>query len=347
MRDISVLGIDLAKRSFQLHGLDTKGKTVLKCSMTPAKADQFIATLKPCLIGMEACGGAHYQARKYLALGHEVKIIPPQFVKPYVLGNRDDAADASGIAEAASRPRIRVVPIKSEESQTLQNFHRIRDRLMGNRVALSNQTRGILYEYDIKIAKGDRHLRLALIDLANNTQINPLLREQMADLYEELIDLEERIEVINKKLEELVKQSDDCQRLMKIPGVGPIVATAIYASVSHAEEFCNGRQFSAWLGITPGHRQTGGPKGKKIMLGITKRGDHYLRKMLIQGARCYLIQAGKRSDKISQWAEKLRKEKGFNKAAVALANKIARIIWVVLAKKEIFRMPRTQCEGGL
>lgn len=340
MSDINVLGIDLAKKSFQLHGNDLKGKTILKKAMSPKKADELIANLKPCIIGMEACGGANFRARKYLDMGHEVKIIAPQFVKPFVTGNRNDVADAEGIAEAASRPNIRTVPIKSAESQTLQNYHRIRDRLIGNKVALGNQARGILYEYDIKVAKGDNHLRTALVVICDDVKIDQLLREQMADLYTEFVEITDKIEVIDKKLEGLAKQSDDCKRLMQIPGVGPIIATAIYASVSQATEFRNGRQFAAWLGITPGHQQTGGPNGHKIMLGITKRGDHYLRKQIIQGARCNLIHAGKREDKISQWAEKLRKEKGFNKAAVALANKTARIIWVILAKKECFNLAR-------
>lgn len=340
MSDITVLGIDLAKKSFQLHGLDAKGNTVFKKAMSPSKADVFIANLKPCLIGMEACGGANFQARKYQSLGHNVKIIAPQFVKPFVCGNRNDISDAEGIAEAVSRPSIRCVPIKTEESQNLQNYHSIRDRLIKNKVALANQIRGILYEYNIKIPKGDKRLKSRLIELSEDSAINRILKEQIADFYQEFIELEEKIEKVTKKIEIYAKNSLECKMLDEIPGVGLLIASAIFAKVAQAKEFKNGRQFAAWLGLVPGHRQTGGPNGKKTMLGITKRGDRYLRKMIVQGARCLLISAHKRQDKMSQWACKLKAEKGFNKAAIALANKIARIMWIVLARGDNFDLAK-------
>lgn len=338
MKEISVLGIDLAKNSFQLHGLDSAGKTVFKKSMSPRQANVFIANLKPCRVAMEACGGSHFYARKYSSFGHDAKIIAPQYVKPFVKGNRNDPSDAQGIAEAASRPSMRFVPVKSEESQDVQNYHRIRDRLIGNRVALTNQIRGILYEYGITIKKGDSALRKELVEICKNDSLSKRLRMQMAYLYEEMKEIQDKIDDIEKELLKIVKENETCKRLMTIPGVGPLTATAVLPIASQVHEFKNSRQMAAYLGLVPGHRQTGGPKGKKVMLGITKRGDRYLRKLIVQGARCYLIAAKRRGDKTSLWATGLKEKRCFNVAAVALANKNARIMWAIMSRQETYKV---------
>ena len=338
MKDITVIGIDLAKKSFQIHGNDKLGKQRLKKSLTPAKAYELFANLKPCLVGMEACGGAHYAARKIRSLGHQVKIIAPQFVKPFVQGNKNDVSDAEGIAEAVSRPNIRCVPIKETHHQDIQNIHRIRERLIGNRVALTNQIRGILFEYGISTRKGDEPLKKLLVELCSSSLpgATDLLQRQMAEQYNELTEIEEKLALLEKEIKILANGTDACRRLMKIPGVGPLIATAFFANLASAEEFFRGRQMSAWLGLAPGHKQTGGPNGKTVMLPITKRGDRYLRKILVQGARAAVRTCKTKDDPLSKWTAKIYEKKGYNKAAVALANKNARIIWALLISNEEF-----------
>lgn len=335
MDNITVLGIDLAKHHFQLHGNNAKGKRILKKTLSPEKAAELIANLKPCLIGMEACGSAHYWSRRFRDMGHDVKLIPPQYVRAFVLGNHNDVRDAEGIAEAVTRKHIRFVPIKEEAHQDLQNIHRHRQRLIHNKTALSNQIRGILYEYNIKIAKGDASLRTSLqLIISGEIEVTPLLHEEIQELYQEFVQLEEKVKRKNRRLESLAKADEQCRKLMTIPGVGPTIATATVASVANADEFRNGRSMAAWLGIVPGHHHTGGPIRKTIMKGITKRGDRYLRTLFIQGARAWLSHLSKYRGKRADWAKRLVESKGYNKAAVAIAHKNIRVACVLLKRNE-------------
>jgi transposase len=332
-RAIKVLGIDLAKKSFQLHGVDEKDQTVLKKKLTRSKLTAFIANLAPCLIGLEACGGAHYWARTFASFGHTVKIIAPQFVKPYVKSNKNDAVDAEAICEAVQRPNMRFVPAKSIEQQDIQSIHRIRSLLVSRRTAQANQIRGLLMEYGIIIPIGIAYIR-ATIPLILEDATNPLtslFRTLLNELYEEMVHLDERIVVLEQKLQAISLQSEDVQRLLTVPGVGLLTATAVVAAINDIAVFKNGRELAAWLGLVPRQHSTG---GKTILLGISKRGDTYLRTLLIHGGRTIVRVAHKYQDKRNQWIVKLEQRRGRNISAVAVANKNARIIWALLSKKE-------------
>jgi transposase len=336
MNRITVLGIDLAKHHFQLHGSESNGKRVLKKTLSPEKATAFIANLAPCVIGMEACGGSHFWARRFRGMGHEVRLIPPQYVRAFVIGNHNDVKDAEAISVAAQRQGIRFVPIKSEEQQSVQFIHRIRQRLVKNKVELTNEVRGVLYECGLKIRQGDKAFREVLANVRSYEQISPRLATELSIAFEEFLELEKQIASKDKLLEEIAKSDDRCRNLMTIPGVGPMTATATVAAVGNAQEFQSGRGMAAWLGIVPGHHHTGGPTRKVVMKGITKRGDRYLRKLFIQGARAWLLHLSHYSCKRAQWAKKLIEKKGFNKTAVALAHKNIRIACILLQRNETY-----------
>jgi transposase len=330
---IKVLGIDLAKKSFQLHGVDEKSQTVLKKKLTRSKLTAFIANLAPCLIGLEACGGAHYWARTFANFGHTVKIIAPQFVKPYVKSNKNDAVDAEAICEAVQRPNMRFVPAKSIEQQDNQSVHRIRSLLVCSRTAQANQIRGLVMEYGIIIPRGIAYIRTSIPEIledATNT-LTSLFRTLLNELYEEMVHLDERIVVLEQKLQAISSQSENVQRLLTVPGVGLLTATAMVAAINDITVFKNGRELSAWLGLVPRQHSTG---GKTVLLGISKRGDTYLRTLLIHGGRTVVRVANKYQDKRNQWINKLEQRRGRNISAVAVANKNARIIWALLSKKE-------------
>ena len=333
MRDITTLGIDLAKDVFQLHGVDDMGNKILSKRLRRNKLAKFIANLKPCLIGMEACGGSHYWARKFKSFGHKVKLMSPQFVKPYVKTNKNDHADAEAIVEAVTRPTMRFVGIKEIVHQDIQSIHRYRERLIKNKTQLTNHIRGLLQEYGIVINKGDRHLHAKLsvilsdIDVETNHDLSDLSREMFADAHEELRALEKRIKKYTDKIEDLAKEDERCKKLLTIPGVGPITATAILSSVGDPYVFKNGRQLSAYFGLVPKHVASG---NKIRMLKISKRGDRYIRAMLVHGGRSVVKSVKNKTDKRSLWIKKLLKRNEYNKVAVAVANKNARVIWAIL-----------------
>jgi len=287
---------------------------------------------------MEACGGANYWAREIKVLGHEVKLIAPQYVKPYVKGNKNDYNDAEAIAEAGQRPNMRFVPIKSVEQQDIQNFHRQRERIKKERTALVNQIRGLLAEYGIVINKGvaavRRELPLILEDAEND--LNVLSRELFAELLEELRVLDERFAHCGRRIKSMNQNNELCQRLDGCLGIGPITASATYAAAGDGKEFVNGRHYSAWLGLVPGQHSTG---GKTVLLGISKRGNAYLRTLYIHGARAVLQHSAKKQDRFSRWAQAVLARRGHNKACVAVANKMARMAWVIMAKGESYRAP--------
>jgi transposase len=330
---VTVLGIDLAKNSFQLHGVDEKGNRVLKKKLTRKQLVAFIAQLPPCLIGIEACGGAHHWVRVLSEWGHTVKMIAPQFVKPYVKSNKNDAVDAEAICEAVQRPSMRFVPSKSIEQQDIQSVHRIRSLLVGRRTAQANQIRGLLMEYGIVIPQGISTLRKAIPDLledAENT-LSSYFRELLRELYDEIVHFDERIETLELKLKVISEQNEDCQRLLTIPGVGLLTATALIAAIGDISVFKSGRELAAWIGLVPRQHSTG---GKPTLLGISKRGDTYLRTLLIHGGRSVVRVAHKHQDKRNQWIGEIKKRRGENISNVAVANKNARIAWALLTKKE-------------
>jgi transposase len=338
-RDISVLGIDIAKRVFHAVGTDETGKIVFRKRLSRQELMPFIAKLPPVLIGMEACGGAHYWARRFGEHGHDVKLMAPQFVKPYVKSNKNDMRDAEAIAEAVTRPTMRFVPIKAIDQQDIQALHRVRERLMGERTALVNEVHGLMQEYGIVMPKGVSQFRQAVVDRLESEQdkLTALSQEMFRKLVEEFVALEEQLAYYQDKLDTLAKTHPECQRLMTIPGLGPLGATALIAAVSDASAFHNGRQFAAWLGLVPRQHTTG---GKAYLLGISKRGDSYLRKLLIHGARATMRWVGLKTDRRSQWIRQLLERRGKNRTAVAVANKNARIVWALLTSQQVYEPTR-------
>ncbi len=333
---IKVLGIDLAKQSFQLHGVDDQGAMILRKKLSRNKLTAFIANLPPCLIGLEACGGAHYWVRVFKSLGHSVRMIAPQFVKPYVKSNKNDAVDAEAICEAVQRPNMRFVPAKNVTQQDIQSVHRIRSQLVARRTAQANQIRGLLLEYGIIIPKGISYVRkeipLILEDAENS--LTSLFRELLSELYDEMVHLDERVSTLEGKLEMICRQNEDCQRLLSIPGVGLLSATALIAAIGDISVFKNGRELAAWLGLVPRQHSTG---GIPTLMGISKRGDCYLRTLLIHGGRTVVRVAHLYTDKRNLWINELDQRRGKNISAVAVANKNARIAWALLSKKECYK----------
>jgi transposase len=334
--ELKVLGIDLAKQSFQLHGVDEHGHVVLRKKLSRSQLRAFVANLPPCLIGLEACGGAHYWVRELTKLGHNVRMIAPQFVKPYVKSNKNDAVDAEAICEAVQRPSMRFVPSKSIEQQDMQSLHRIRSQLVARRTAQTNQVRGLLLEYGLIIPVGINHVRKALPSILEDADnaLSGLFRELLNELYEELVHLDKRIQTLEKKLVTLSVNNEDCKRLLTIPGIGLLTATALIAAIADISVFKNGRELAAWLGLVPKQHSTG---GKQTLMGISKRGDSYLRTLLIHGGRSVVRVAHKHQDKRNRWIGDIKQRRGENIANVAVANKNARIVWALLTRKENYK----------
>jgi len=333
--NIKRIGIDLAKQVFQVHGVDGQEKAVLRLKLPRAKMLMYFQKLAPCLIGMEACGSAHYWARELEKMGHTVKLMAPQFVKPYVKSNKNDANDAEAICEAVARPTMRFVAIKTIEQQDIQAVHRIRSELVQQRTAKGNQIRGLLSEYGLVMGQRVEVLRkalpLLLEDAENGLTID--FRTLLEGLQQDLITLDERVDEMDKKIRLLASSNEDAKRLQQIPGIGPITATALICAIGDGKQFKRGRDLAAWLGLTPRQHSSG---GKDRLLGISKRGDAYLRTLLIHGARSVLRVAGNKEDPRSRWIQSLCGRRNKNIAAVALANKNARIVWALLTKKTDF-----------
>jgi transposase len=334
--NFTTLGIDIAKNVFQLHGTDARGKAVLKKRLSREKLVDFVANLPTCEIVMEACSGSNYWHRKFSSHGHTVKLISPQYVKPFVKVNKNDAKDAEAICEAASRPNMNFVPPKSIEQQDIQCIHRIRERLIANRTALVNQARGLLGEYGIVVAKGLWHLRKELPRILEDgeNELTSITRSLFYKLYEELCNLDEKIKEYDKKLSLIAEENTICKRLLEVEGIGTITSTALLSAVGNAKVFKNGRQMSAWLGLTPKEHSSG---SKKLLLGITKRGNCYLRKLLIHGARSVVNRAKSKTDPRSVWINNIVDRRGKNRACVALANKNVRVIWSLIAKEAEYK----------
>ena len=326
---LTTIGIDLAKNVFQVHGVDEKGKAVLKKQLKRAQMLAFFANLTPCRIGMEACGSAHYWARKLQALGHTVQLIAPQYVKPFVKRNKNDAADAEAICEAMMRPNMPAVPIKNASQQAILSVHRARQGFVKARTAQANQIRGLLAEYGIVIPKGIGHIAKRVPEILEDGENDlpgsfRLLIQRLAD---HLKELARQVGELEAQIQLWHRENSASKKVAKVPGIGPITASAMVASVGDGRNFRNGRQMAGWLGIVPRQHSTG---GKSTLLGISKRGDTYLRTLLIHGARA-VIRVTENKPDADPWLKKLLARRNKNIAAVALANKNARTIWALLA----------------
>jgi transposase len=331
--DIKTLGIDIGKNKFHLHGINAKGKIVLRKQLTRQKLYEFMANLTPCLVGMEACGGAHHLARMFKDRGHDVRLMAIQHVKPYMKAYKNDFNDAAGICEAVSRPHMNFVSIKTISQQEILAFHNDRSRLVEERTALANEIRGLLLEHGITIAQGIHNIIpmvVALLD-PEAEEISPHIKELLFDFVEDYKHKEALIKKRDLKLKEFAKSNSQAQQLMTIPGVGVIVATALVGKVGDVNVFKNGRQLAAWLGLVPSQYSTGG----KVQLGrISKRGDRYLRSLLVHGARSVLkTLKHKKSEDLAppmKWLKSVAERRGHNKSIVAFANKMARVAWALL-----------------
>jgi transposase len=327
--NLTTIGIDLAKNVFQVHGTNEKGKAVLKKQLKRTQMLPFFANLTACRIGMEACGSAHYWARKLQALGHTVQLIAPQYVKPFVMRNKNDAADAEAICEAMTRPNMPTVPIKNATQQAILSVHRARQGFVKARTAQANQIRGLLTEYGIVIPKGIGHIAKRVPEILEDGENDlpgsfRLLIQRLAD---HLKELDRQVGELEAQIQLWHRDNNASQKLAKIPGVGPMTASAMVASIGDARNFKNGRQLAAWLGIVPRQHSTG---GKSTLLGISKRGDTYLRTLLIHGARA-VVRVSERKPNADPWLKNLLARRHKNVAAVALANKNVRTIWALLA----------------
>ena len=331
------IGLDLAKYVFEIHGVDAHGKTVVRKTLRRHAVSAFFANLPPCLVGMEASNGAHFWAKTLLDLGHDVRLISPQFVTPYVKSNKNDRNDAEAICEAMGRPNMRFVPVKSAEQLAVQAVHRIRTRLVADRVRLVNQVRGLLGEHGIVVAKDIGNLRRALAGLGDNEDraLNPMVRALMGELREELTELDARIAGYDRaEIRELYRNSEICQRLGKVEGIGPVTATALVAAVGDRSSFKNGRQFAAWLGLVPKQRSSG---GRARLFGISKHGDRYLRTLLIHGARAALGRVRDKRDPESYQAGRRcggRRGDTRTSSPSRLPTGIARIAWSLLTPSD-------------
>ena len=330
------MGIDLGKNKFHLYGVDATGEPALERVLSRKQLLPSLANLTPCLIGLEACGGSHYWAREIRKLGHEVRLISPQFVKPYVKSNKNDYNDAEGICEAVSRPGMRFVEIKSVEQQDVQALHRMRSFAVKTRTGLVNQIRGLLGEYGMVLGQGISRVRRRVPEILEDGEngLTDRFRSWLANVYEQLHQHDAQIAMYDREIQTIYQQDEACQRLGQIEGVGPQSATAMVAAYGQARDFKNGREFSASLGLVPRQHSTG---GKSVLLGISKRGDRYLRTLLIHGARSVVRAAEGKTDRRSCWIQRLVATRGKNKAAVAVANKNARIIWALLSRGECYQ----------
>ena len=332
MEKITTVGIDLAKSVFSLHAVDGAGRMAFRRTVRRDQLLGVVAGLPPCLIGMEACSGAHEWGRRFHGFGHTVRLMAPKFVIPYRKSGKNDGNDAEAICEAVTRPNMRFVPVKSAEQQALLAMHRVRQGFIVERTAIINRLRGLMSEFGVVLPLRSVTVRRQAMEAAE--ALPALARRAISDLLDQLRVLDERIGGYDREIEAQAKLSDAAMRLMQIRGIGPTTALAIVATVGDAREFRNGRQFAAWIGLVPGQYSTGG----KTRLGhISKRGDAYLRNLLVQGARSVLNSAGAHQDRMSRWALELQPRRGYYRTLVAIANKNARIAWALLARNEDLR----------
>ncbi len=336
--EIHTIGIDLGKTVFHLVGLNVRGEVVVRKKCSRDQILRFTANLQVTLIGMEACGGAHFLARALREQGHDSRLMPAKYVKPYVKTNKNDYIDAEAIAEAVGRARMRFVPIKTDDQLDLQSLHRVRERWVSGRTAVINQMRGLLLERGITIRKGRRHIEESLpgiLEDADN-KLSGALRVLLTQLRLEMQYLQKQVDECDKLILRIADELEDCRRMVAVPGIGPMTATATIAAIGNGSAFKKGRGFAAWLGVVPGEHSTG---GKQTPTDTSRRGNRYLRKLFVQGAHAVLQQRMKQSNGLNTWLAQLTSRKRIQVAAVALANKMARMVWAVLSKGEPYRPP--------
>lgn len=333
---ITTVGIDLAKNVLQIHGVNKQGKKVFNKPLQRKQVLSYFTQLPPCLIGMEACGSAHFWARKLQELGHTVKLMAPQFVKPYVKTNKNDAADAEAICEAVTRPTMRFVSIKNGEQQAVLSLHRARQGFVKARTAQANQIRGLLTEYGITIPQGIVHITKRIPEILEdgNNELPGVFRQLLKRLGEHLKELDRQATELDEQIQAWHRKSEASKKLARIPGIGPLTASALIASIGDARSFSNGRQLAAWLGLVPRQHSSG---GKHSLQGISKRGDTYLRTLLIHGARSVIRVASGKTTPTHSWAMNLVERRNKNVATVALANKNARIVWALLTQNREYQ----------
>ena len=332
MNNITLLAIDIAKNIFQLHGRTASGKTMCTKRLKRKELLAFVAHLAPCTIVMEACSGANHWGRQFKQYGHEVKLISPQHVVPYRKGQKNDKNDAEAIAEAASRPNAVFVPLKAVEHQDIQTLHRMRQLVLKQQTMLANHIRGLLSEYGIIVPKGIHNLRKQLVEsLADQgNELTEMIRQEFHKLYENLLEFADKLAQYDTQIKEIALMIPICQSLLKLRGVGPMTASIIYADLGEAKAYKNGRSYAANLGLVPRQHSSG---DKQRLMGITKCGDSYIRQLLIHGARSVLAHLEKKTDQLSEWLKKRHERGGVNVAAVALANKNARVMWAIISKQ--------------
>jgi transposase len=329
---LNTLAIDVGKNSFHVFGIDKDGVIVSR-KVSRAKLAATVERLDPKIVAMEACGSAHHGGRLFQAAGRAVRLINAYFVKPFVRGSKNDATDAQAIFEAASRPTMRFVPVKSLECQDLQSLHRIRDRLVHNRTSLINHTRGLLAEYGVVLPQGAKRFTVQVGEAVAEAALSDLARELFLDLLDQLGDVDRRIARVDTRLVAICRENAACRRLVGMPGIGPVVATALVAAVNDGRHFRSGRDLAAWIGLVPRQYTTG---GKPKLGGIGRRANHYLRRQIVHGARAVMSQAGRRSDPRAEWMKGVAARRGFNRAVIAVANKMARAAWAMLVREETY-----------
>lgn len=335
MSKVTLIAVDLAKDVFQVAGFSARLKEVFNKQVRRKDLMDFMMKQPPTEVVMEACYSSHYWARCFEKMGHRVRLLPAQHVTPFVRGNKSDRNDVVAIAEASQRPKIVAVPVKTEAQQDIQSLHRMREMCVTKRTGLVNQLRGLLSEYGVVTTQGHKAF-IAMIAVVTDPEvdtISPILKVQFRLAVEEYHRLSERIDGIENELRQLVQREALCQLLSSIPGIGVINATAIYSAIGKGDQFSNAREFAVWLGLTP--RQSSSGNSFKSG-GITKRGDRYLRKQLVHGARAMLPRCRNKTDRLSIWANALIARRGFNKAVVAMAARLARLCWTLLRKNEMY-----------
>ena len=336
MNNSHIIGIDLGKNSFHLVGHDHAGNQLFKKKLTRQKLLEFLYCHESVIIAMESCGGSHWLARKCTEFGHTAKLIPPQYVKPYVKTNKNDFIDADAIAEAASRPTMRFSSAKTESAQVISTIRKIRSGYIRERTACMNRIGSILLEFGISLPKGHASMKGLFQWLADKNQnLPPLIIFELSELHEHYQNLNERIDSQADKVERILADNEQMKQLQSVPGIGPVIASACLSSVGNPNDFKNGRNFAAWIGLVPIQYSTG---GKSTLLGISKRGNKELRTLFIHAARSILWRDKSVEKYFGSWLVELKKRKPFNVAVVALANKIARIAWAVLVSKKSFEI---------
>ncbi|TCK04152.1 IS110 family transposase [Marinobacterium mangrovicola] len=331
MAKVSIIGIDLAKHVFQLLGIDAQGRKIFSKRLKRYQLLAFLARQPECLVAIEACGGAHYWARQILALGHSVKMIHPRYVKPFVQVNKNDQRDAQAIAEAAARPGIPAVAVKTVDQQELQALHRVRERLVREKTSIGNELRGLLHEFGVIIPQGHKAIREAVPELLEDADngLAPRSRELLADLQQQWLERDQRILRYDHELKSIARENPVCRRLQTVPGIGPVNATLLYSHAGDACYFASSRHFSASLGLVPRQHASG---GKERLLGISKQGNKHVRKQLVHGARAaYKMLQSDEQSQLGRWLQRM-KGKHPNTVITALANKLARIVWALMAR---------------